>query len=652
MKLLNGMSSKKSWSMAPPPKPEKRAWAPALAPKKPAVDPYDPEGQGVSSNYAFLLNEVEDELVQGTWTTIDPATGTRQWDRAFREQQQLDPKSENSSSQSHYKTPSNGGNVWDGWAQSSNDFTGTPKVFDMFSTTSTASSEDHGSKTELEVRRHFVDVPDIMLDQSRHLTEFERRNRSSLVLGGSTKVINMIDGEVVSICHQPIDDRAKYRDEQGNYIDGIDRGKMKKRYETEWQKRLQDRKAEIKHVAKLKEEWDALPPVEQARRTAHKVANSKLVEILGAGFDSTRDLSTYEGEDLPEVYRRVSRWAISDHTNAAGSRRASNFSASSTDRSSSTPQRSQVSVHSAHRQNSQSSSLADAASIHDRSADETDYVPLNFEDPSQEDNDFVHSAGLSSPISRVRQSQDFTSSSRGGSGKNKYGYKASDKSKYDEPPRHRNWEPQKRRHVPASGKRKRTPSDGAPRPFTQSPPSSSAPSTPKPRALELSTSRATISRAPSSVITEIQPFENTPDLSILEDLPERDNFDDRWGAAKKFERVKVASDKDGRVVSVRLHEPVVFTSSAVCERLFSGKVQEIQYHPEERLALVVFAFPAEAAAFLTHVKNLRENSAHEYRRYNQYVQFLELSADRTKGYKSMLNGTKASSGSPCIQLSR
>ena len=169
-----------------------------------------------------------------------------------------------------------------------------------------------------EVSRLFVDTSDIMTDNTGSASAFEVRNQSNLHKGNATVIKNMIGNDVVSIVHQPIDDRAKYRDEDGNYIDGINRGLMKKRYEDEWRKRLDDRKAQMEHITKLKREWETLSPAEKAQRIARREANASLLNTLGAGIEPMVDI--FEFDEVPEVYRRRSKWTISEHSSRASSR--------------------------------------------------------------------------------------------------------------------------------------------------------------------------------------------------------------------------------------------------------------------------------------------------------------------------------------------
>lgn len=104
-----------------------------------------------------------------------------------------------------------------------------------------------------------------------------------------------------------------------------------------------------------------------------------------------------------------------------------------------------------------------------------------------------------------------------------------------------------------------------------------------------------------------------PDLAPLQDIVVNlvKHSDD--SAVKKFDLTREASTKHGRVVSVILHEPVVYSTSAVVERVFGGTIQEIQFFPEERQALIVFVYPDEAATFVKHVQSIKESKSPDYR---------------------------------------
>ena len=107
---------------------------------------------------------------------------------------------------------------------------------------------------------------------------------------------------------------------------------------------------------------------------------------------------------------------------------------------------------------------------------------------------------------------------------------------------------------------------------------------------------------------ELAPIED------VEDLPGEFVVEDDETKANAWANLYKLSSIRGRVVSVTLHDPVQFTPGAVMDRVFGGIIQEVQFHPRERVALIVFIFPAEAENFVKHVKAIKENNDQEYRR--------------------------------------
>ncbi|MCJ1400357.1 hypothetical protein MMC11_003562 [Xylographa trunciseda] len=612
------MSSNTSRSMLPPLRPAQPRFAPALALKKAAIDPYDPESS-VQEKLSFVKKELGDDLLPGTWTTIDSETGVRKWD-----QNHWRGDSSHESDTLSIKSSSRGGsirsnNIWDSWAEPP-----AKNLHDLSHQTRSASAMSLASNNDCiadiddNIRSHFVDVSNIMKENQRPLTDFERRNQSVLYQGSTDKVKNVVGDRVVSITHLPIDERLQYLDETGKYRDGIDRGPIKKRLMEEWHKRLADRTAEMEHVTKLKREWDALPDLEKTRRIAQRIANTKLLSMFGAGLESTNDLATYEGEDLPEIYKRVSRWTISDHGSVSGDIRRRHALSPTTEGPSSKSQRNGYYVEKERVLPSKVRDVSTEFASGMSSMVELEESDLNLQSPS-------YHFGYSSRDSSVHASERY------GSNLDSAGIPGHIQDlRKDECSRTRSdsWEPQEPRRRPLLGKRKRPdrlPSTASSRISSPSPRPSLATIRPRPQ----NPSPVTKSSSPTSCVTSNTTviFNYVPDLGILEDLPERTDFDDKWGAAAKFEKIKDASSKHGRVVMVRLHKPVLFTSSAISERLFGGGIQEIQYHPAERMALVVFFFPAEAASMVKHVKTIRENNDHEYRR-------LQIDVDWYKGLET------------------
>ena len=87
----------------------------------------------------------------------------------------------------------------------------------------------------------------------------------------------------------------------------------------------------------------------------------------------------------------------------------------------------------------------------------------------------------------------------------------------------------------------------------------------------------------SSVIgSTLSTFDKGPELAPLQDTTvKRTDYDDGTLASRvakdKFDQTMTASIRRGRIVTVRLHEPVKYGTSAIAQRLFGGVIQEIQY---------------------------------------------------------------------------
>ena len=228
----------------------------------------------------------------GTWSTIDMDTQTRQWDSRYEKQQA--ERKEGSEGRSSSIASNKSKEPWVGWTNKSFDHDQNSKA----RSTTTAPFEDPKLDIDEEVRERFVDSRQIMRE-NRHLSEFEQRNKRVLKQDFSMPIVNVIGGETVNVVQPKIDDRAEYRDRFGNYIDGVDRGKMKKRYEDEWSKRMQTRDDEMVLLTKKKREWDILSPAEKEQRLRKREVNKALVSQLGAGMDPSASSDTFTYDEIP-----------------------------------------------------------------------------------------------------------------------------------------------------------------------------------------------------------------------------------------------------------------------------------------------------------------------------------------------------------------
>ncbi|KAI9793271.1 MAG: hypothetical protein M1816_000692 [Peltula sp. TS41687] len=117
---------------------------------------------------------------------------------------------------------------------------------------------------------------------------------------------------------------------------------------------------------------------------------------------------------------------------------------------------------------------------------------------------------------------------------------------------------------------------------------------------------------PLSLISNL----TSPSLAPLADitlLPAQQPRTHDMQKAELYKDARRLCSTRGRVVVVTLHSPVVFTPSALISRVFSGVLQEIQFHPRERQALLIFLFPGEADSFVRHCRAIRAHDAQRHR---------------------------------------
>lgn len=519
---------------------------------------------------------------------------------------------------------------------------GAPSIIGQSSRASSPEQTNNANASiDPEVRRLFVDTRDIMLDNERPTTLFEKRNKRSLAKGNATKIKNIIGGEVVSIVHNPVDDRVKYRDSEGNYVDGIDRGKMKKRYEDEWRSRLDNRAAQIAHLTKIKLAWEALSPEEKARQMERREANAKLVSLLGAGLQSRSDV--FEFDEIPDIYRRTQKWTISLERPRASSTASSEVRSFASGYSSNVSNETVTDRHNYSIADRSRYSLPSRSSHDDSRNRETSLGKRRPSDRTKDD-----SWSLDNGFSLDTQTEDNNFQSYEDRDGYRPGKRPSAGPRYGGPPSgpsgtkspsYNDREAHRPGNRPPTGPRYGGPPSGPLGVRNPSyhhrttsvassgqysgfsiPSQATGKTSPKGK-VSYQSSKATPSVTSKTVTIEDPVLE----LALLKDLSARkENYDDNDGSIDKFDLIVKLSDKRGRIVQMTLLGLVEYGSSAVGDRIFSGRVQEIQYFPAERMALVVFLVPQHAEAFVRHVQNLRDHDEHEYRR-------LQINAEWYKG---------------------
>ena len=534
--------------MSPPPPPPPRC-APGLAIRKPKISPYDRKSHLEAKDpYSHLAERPSAEL-QGTWSVIDPDEiyESRVWDTRWESEEQARSKARSEGrglSQSRSGTP----NIWSNWpnddtkdgcATFNQDAQSDWKIRpESVNSRVDGRFENRELDVDDAVREQFGHIRDILKDDKKPRSLFEQRNSSILIHKNASQIQNIIGGKVISVLEQKADNRAELRDRHGNYVDGINRGLMKKRYEEEWRKRIDDRDEQMTHAMKVKRAWDSLPPEEKARRNERAGRNERLVDALGAGLENlTLDIFTCEA--IPVRFCGILTalpQSCSFHADANGVSQDVYIR--------------RVSAQEVKRWAETQSSRPGLA------------AQSRIGDVFQPVSDFDESSMLSNPVSNTRfcrkrrYPSEVVESIEQGSKRsipNVAGLHI--RSRESTSSRHRSHTPQGLSTGPTvreTGRR-------------SIPPSLVTPTI---------TTIATVSST-----RETTPFlvEETPDLAPLKDIEdELPIFSSNREGIDSFDITKAASSKRGRIVLVRLHEPVQFSSSMVAERLFGGVVQEIQ----------------------------------------------------------------------------
>lgn len=284
----------------PPPSPP-RTFAPGLALRKPKVNPYDPQNRLAPKEKYSFLREQQDAELRGAWTAIDPDSGTRLWDKRHhaeveeRAQARLEGRaiSRNSSVRP---------DPWSGWAFSTtSEFNDVQSVKSESNPTMSAAVDSRFENPDLdvdpEVRERFIGVQEVLHQKKGPLSAFEQRNNLSYNTSSPVHVI--IGGELVKTMLPEVDRRGELRDRHGNYVDGINRGLMKKRLEEDRKRKIEERDDELERASKERRAWMALTPEERERRLTKSQRNKSLIALLGAGVDVADDADLYNYETIP-----------------------------------------------------------------------------------------------------------------------------------------------------------------------------------------------------------------------------------------------------------------------------------------------------------------------------------------------------------------
>ncbi|KAI9879109.1 MAG: hypothetical protein M1830_009562 [Pleopsidium flavum] len=505
-------------SMPPPSK--HRSYAPGLALRKPKVDEYDPLGRLVPGDEYTLLRDKYDVELRGAWTTIEPENQTRNWDKLRKVERSQSGSAKSFSSRdpwSRWNTTSAGtsdlGSDLAGWAtpQGEGDRISPPN------TSVDPRFEDPELDVDPEVRAQFRGIAELLQPQIGPQSAFEQRNKNVLSHNASAPIKVIIGGQVVKTLNRRSDNRGELRDRDGDYIDGQNRGLMKKHLEEDRKRLIQERDEQLIRATQEKRAWDAMDSGELEARLAKRASNR--FARLGAGVGGQTD--TFETDEIPDVYiRKVTARSIAAWSEISTSRPSSSL------------------------------------------ADHEDYIR-----PVQDD----ETLSLSASDNLTRQPAQLERS---------YARSQSDRSY-------------------TSGR----------------------------IAVDTINRASSISAASTATETTQSIVDQGPQLAPLQDtLFDLTKFRDE-AAAEKFDLTQAASGRRGRVATVTLHHGVAYSTSAIAERLFGGFIQEIQFFPEARQALVIFVHPVDAAAFVQHIQSVKMKSLEDYRR-------LQINAEFYRGVES------------------
>lgn len=284
----------------PPPSPP-RTFAPGLALRKPKVNPYDPQNRLAPKEEYSFMRERQDAVVRGAWTAIDPDSGTRLWDR--RHHAEVEERAQaRSEGRVISRASSARPDPWSGWASSTtSEYSDVQSVKSESNSTIPATIDARFENPDLdvdpEVREKFIGVQDVLRQNRGPLSAFEQRN--NLSYNPSAPVHVIIGGEIAKTLVSKVDRRGELRDRHGNYVDGINRGLMKKRFEEDRKRKIEERDDELQRASKERRAWMALTPEERERRLMKSQRNKSLVALLGAGLDNADNADLYNYETIP-----------------------------------------------------------------------------------------------------------------------------------------------------------------------------------------------------------------------------------------------------------------------------------------------------------------------------------------------------------------
>ncbi|KZF23387.1 hypothetical protein L228DRAFT_267394 [Xylona heveae TC161] len=234
-------------------------WGSAFRKKEKKRDPFDPLGL-LSSEESFRKDQPLTN-VASTWATYD-----------------LDNR---------HRT----------WSQPHNHATGDSTGGTALHASRKMDARNSGEQRDAEA--DFLAIPALLQGRRGPRSAFERRNPSIARVDESGPVKVVIGAESKTVFQRP-DTRAEQMDEEGKYVDGVNRGKMRKGLEEERGALIRRRREAMSAAKAAKRAWDALSPEGKEREGLKKQRSEQNFALYSAGLTIDVRLYTALPERVPE----------------------------------------------------------------------------------------------------------------------------------------------------------------------------------------------------------------------------------------------------------------------------------------------------------------------------------------------------------------
>jgi hypothetical protein len=542
-------------------------------------------------DYSFLRYRPELKA-SGEWSTKDPKTGKQLYDRKYHtEKRKANEASDTDSLFSDstvFKRPNtdvkftpglirdkaNLGDdteVHSGWGTGESNFVAMPGDY------SDERYENMNLDVDMDIRQSFVHVKDIMKPRVAPATEFEQRNPFLKPKPPARAIRNVIGGKVVSTIKPKIDTRGEHMDRHGKYI-GENLGLMKKHHMEDRAAAVKRRDQEMVKAMREKKKWEAMSDEEKISTLSGK--RGVLGLSMGIGCDSS-DLGS--SHDIPDMYQKpVDTGSIAEYRRSSARSRKSNTPVVGSKFGS----HSNISAASTIRVGTPLSGLSHPLSPTSNGS----FQNIDIITDSEAESLHVSSSSKRSTNDSTGKKSALSSHPTGSSGVVESLQSSSTIKRVGD--------------KTASNTASTIHSKGAPVSST-------------------SESGSAFSISPRVKLAPLEDLEDPFEVASGEVIPGEDEEKYYF-----YEEIRFACLQRGRVVAVKLHDGVRFTAGSVFDRLFGGPIQEAQFFPAERVALVVFVIPKDAHTFVKHNQTVKEKSLQEHRRLQIDVEWYQGSEDK------------------------